>query len=171
MTPEERYGYISDWAGRARGTNPNVFDELTEPLLKNGEWSEDEFVENEKLFKSIVGGFLRQNKLLNAELSKLEPSGVVNTAVFDALNCLNDEFMGKTHADLLKEAVEAVFNDFGALRSTDIRRKFAGSVTGSAGTDSVEVFGYVNFLRIVTLVYSVLFLCPDLWSISSVTAG
>ncbi len=171
MTPEERYGYISDWAGRARGTNPNVFDELTKLLLKSGEWSEDEFAENEKLFKSIVSGFLRQNKLLNAELLKLEPSGVVNTAVFDALNRFNDELSGKTHAELLKEAVEAVFNDFGALRSTDIRRKFAGSVTGSAGTDSVEVFGYVNFLRIVTLVYSVLFLCPDLWSISSVTAG
>ena len=81
---------------------------------------------------------------------------MVNTAVFDSLNCFNDEFMGKTHADLLKEAVEAFFNDFGAIRSTDIRRKFAGSVTGSAGTDSVEVFGYVNFLRIVTLVYVIL---------------
>ncbi len=147
MTPEERYGYISDWAGRARGTNPNVFDELTELLLKSGEWSEDEFSENEKLFNSIVGGFLRQNKLLNAELSELEPSGAVNTAVYDALKRFDDELSGNTHADFLKEAVEAVFNDFGALRRSDVRKKFAGSVTGPSGTDSVEVFGYINFLK------------------------
>lgn len=82
MTPEEKYGYILDWALRARCTNPNAFDELTVLLLKSGEWSREEFVENEKLFKSIVDCFLQQNKLLNAELSALESSGVVKYGGF-----------------------------------------------------------------------------------------
>lgn len=147
MTPEEKYKYISDWASRARCTNPDAFDELTRLLLKSGEWSGEEFAENEKLFKSIVDGFLRQNKLLNAELSELESSGVVNAAVFDTLKRFDSELAGKTYSDFLKEAVEAVFHDFGALRHSDVRKKFAGSVTGPAGTDSVEVFGYINFLK------------------------
>lgn len=144
MTPEEKYGYISDWAGRARGINPNVFDELSKMLLNSAEYSESEFADCEKLFKSIVDGFLRQNKLLHAEL---KASGAVNMAVFDTLERFNDELSGKTHAESLREAVEAVFNDFAALRRIDIRKNFAGSVTGPAGTDSVEVFGYINFLK------------------------
>lgn len=146
MTPEEKYKYISDWAGRARGTNPNVFDELSETLLKSDGYDESEFADCEKLFGSIVDGFLRQNKLLNAELSELEKSGAVNTAVFDALKRFDEELSGKSHGDL-KEVVEAVFNDFGALRRSDVRKKFAGSVTGPSGTDSVEVFGYINVLK------------------------
>ncbi len=120
---------------------------MSETLLKSAEYGESEFADCEKLFKSIVDGFLRQNKLLYAELSELETSGAVNAAVFDALKRFDDELSGKTHAEFLKETVEAVFNDFGALRRTDMRKKFAGSVTGSTGTDSVEVFGYVNFLK------------------------
>lgn len=147
MTPEEKYAYISDWAGRARGTNPNVFDELSETLLKSAEYDESKFAGIEKLFKSIIDGFLRQNKLLRAELSALKTAGSVNAAVFDALKRFDDELSGNTHAEFLKEAVKAVLNDFGALKRTDIRKKFAGSVTGPAGTDSVEVFGYINFLK------------------------
>lgn len=147
MTSEQKYKYISDWAGQARGTNPNVFDELIQTLLNGGEWSNTELSENEKLFKSIINGFLCQNKLLKAELRELEPSGVVNNAVFDALERFDDELSGKTHAEFLNEAVEAVFNDFKAIKRTDVRRNFAGSVNGPSGTDSVEVFGYVNFLK------------------------
>lgn len=147
MTPEERYVHITNWAGCARCTNPNVFDELTGMLLKSGEWSEGEFAENEKIFKNIINGFLQQNKILGAELSALEPSGVVNAAVFGALERFNDELSGKTQAEHIKEAVEAVYSDFGAIRSTGLREKFAGSVTGPAGTDSVEVFGFINVLK------------------------
>lgn len=147
MTPEEKYKYISDWAGRARGTNPNVFDELTQRLLKGEGWSDTELAENEKLFKNIVNGFLNQNKLLKAELRGLEPSGVVNTEVFDALERFDGELSGKTHAEFLNGAVEAVFKDFGAIRRIDVRKKFAGSVNGPTGTDSVEVYGYVNVLK------------------------
>lgn len=146
-SPEEKYGHISDWAGRARGINPLIFDELTKQLLRSDSWSDEEFSENERAFKKIIEGFIRQNMLLKAELSALEPSGVVNAAVFDALERFNDELTGKTHAEALKETVEAVFSDFRALKSADTRIKFAGSVTGPSGTDSAEVFGYINFLK------------------------
>ncbi len=147
MTPAERYNHISEWAGRARGTNPGVFDELTGILLECGGLDEDGLAETEALFLRILNGFIRQNKLLHDELSDLEPAGVVNTAVFGTLERFDDELSGKTHAPFLREAVEAVFHDFGALRHPDIRKQFAGGMTGPAGTDSVAVFGYINVLK------------------------
>lgn len=147
-TPAERYQYIIDWASRARGTNPKAFDELTVWLLGSGEWSDRELSENKDLFTDkILKRFLEQNRMLRAELTELEPSGVVNPAVFDALTRFDDELSGNTHANELKEAVSKVFNDFSAIKDTEIRKNFAGNATGPAGTDSVDVFGYINFLK------------------------
>lgn len=144
---EERYRYITEWSARARGTNPRVFDELSAWLLSGGEWSDTEIIENEKCFKTITGRFIEQNRLLRAELNELMPSGVVNSSVFDALDRFDDELTGNTHSDCLKETVTKVFGDFTALRDPKTRTEFAGGMTGAEGVDSVEVFGYINFLK------------------------
>lgn len=146
-TPEERYCYITEWALRARNTNPGVFDELTEWILKSGEWSESEIRENEKYFFGIIKCFSEQNKVLRAELTELVPYGVVNASVFDALNRFDDELTGNTHVDCLKETVARVFGDFTALYDPEIRAEFAGGKTGAEGVNSVDIFGYINFLK------------------------
>lgn len=147
-TPEERYQRIVEWSVRARGINPGVFDELTAWLCEGEKWSEDEFSENGRYFtEKIIGGFWEQNKILREELTSLVPAGIVNMVVFDALDRFDDELSGKTHADCLKEAVTAVFRDFSNMRDHAIRKKFAGGVTGPSGTDSVDLFGYINVLK------------------------
>lgn len=147
-TYDERYQYVVDWASRARGINPAAFDRLTEWLLGGGGWSEDELSENRKIFTDkILGRFLEQNRMLRAELKELEPSGVVNTAVFDALDRFDGELSGNTHSKELKGAVSKVFNDFSSIKDSEIRESFAGSATGPTGTDSVDTFGYINFLK------------------------
>lgn len=147
-TPAERYQYIIDWASRARGINPKAFDELTEWLLGCGEWSCEELSENKKIFTDdILKRFLEQNRILRTELTELEPSGIVNLAVFDALKRFDDELSGNTHANELKEAVSKVFNDFSAVKDPEIMESFAGNVTGPAGTNTVDTFGYINFLK------------------------
>ena len=67
--------------------------------------------------------------------------------MFGALDRFDDELTGNTHASELHEIVSRVFQDFSELCNEDIRKNFAGSVTGPTGTDSVDVFGYVNFLK------------------------
>ncbi|MCI8554872.1 MAG: hypothetical protein HFJ80_08015 [Clostridiales bacterium] len=147
-TPEEKYQQMVSWASRARGINPLAFDTLSAWLNGGGEWTDSEMADNQKQFQEeIVGRFLKQNQVLREELRALEPSGAVNAAVFDALDRFDDELSGHTHAGGLKEAVAKIFQDFSCLRSRETREKFAGSCTGPAGTDSVEVFGYINFLK------------------------
>ncbi len=147
-TPAERYQRLTDWACRARCTNPLVFDELILWLREGDRWEEHSLSENKKfLMDDIIGRFLNQNKLLHAELTALKPSGIVNSAVFPALERFNEELSGNTHADSLKEAVTAVFQDFSSIKKDTVRNAFAGSPTGPAGTDSVAVFGYLNILK------------------------
>lgn len=145
--PKERYQWITQWAGRARGINPRVFDQLSELLSGCGTCSDFELAEREALVRRVLQRFSDQNRVLRAELNALAPSGVVNPAVFDALTRFDDELAGRTHAACLREAVEAVFQDFRALRRDEIRGSFAGGVTGACGTDTVEVYGYINVLE------------------------
>lgn len=147
-SPAERYGRIVDWASRARGINPTVFDELSNWLLGSGEWSDSELAENGKYLKDqVVARFCEQNRQLRMELTALKPSGLVNAAVFDALDRFDRELTGETRAEGLKEAVKRVFQDFSAIRDREARECFAGGITGPAGTDSVETFGYMNVLK------------------------
>ena len=121
---------------------------MTQWLRGSGSWSGEEFARNRKMFMDgIVGRFAEQNRLLEAELRALEPSGVVNLAVFDALSRFDSELSGESGAEELREAVARVFQDFSALRESGIREAFAGNETGPAGTDSVDVYGYVNVLK------------------------
>ncbi|MCI8801492.1 MAG: hypothetical protein HFH88_17040 [Lachnospiraceae bacterium] len=145
---EERYRQIVDWSSRARGINPTVFDELSAWLLRSGEWNSDEIAENGKyLMDQIIGKFREQNRLLRIQLEVLKPSGLVNEAVFDALDRFELELSGETQAEGLKESVSKVFCDFSAIRNHKIREDFAGGITGPTGTDTVETFGYLNVLK------------------------
>lgn len=147
-TPQERYQRLVDWASHARGINPGVFDEVTRWLWGGADWSGEELSRNRKIFMDeIVGRFLRQNRMLEAELKALEPSGVVNSAVFGALKRFDSELSGESGMEEVREAVAQVFRDFSALKESDIREAFAGGITGPEGTDSVEVYGYVNGLK------------------------
>lgn len=147
-SPEERYQRIVSWAGRARGVNPDAFDEVTAWLLGGGEWGQAEMAENRAiLMDGIIGRFSEQCRQLRTDLNALAPSGLVNMAVFDALDILEEELAGRTHADELKKAVNNVFTDFSTIKDTETREKFAGGITGHTGTNTVDFFGYINCLK------------------------
>jgi hypothetical protein len=48
---------------------------------------------------------------------------------------------------LLRETVEKIFADFSVFLERSVREKIAGNKTGPAGTDSVNLFGYINHLK------------------------
>lgn len=78
--------------GIPRGINPDVFDELTAFLLNAGEWSEPMFRDGRELFMDgIAKRFRNQNRLLPEQLAALEPSGLVNPAVYGALDRFDDD--------------------------------------------------------------------------------
>lgn len=147
-TDSEKYRRIVQWAEKARSVNPDVFDALTQWLLNAEKWSAQECKENrEYLLNGVFARFLAQNALLREALTRLEPSGMVNPPVFEALDRFDDELRGNTHTAEQREAVTAVFSDFAALRVQETRALFAGSATGHFGTDSVDCYGYMNFLK------------------------
>lgn len=148
LTDAENYKRIVSWAIKARGQNPGVFDVLTEWVLDDSQWSDDKLAENEQiLIQGVFVRFKEQNAQLRAYLSELEPSGVVNAAVFKALDRFDDELSGVVHDKRLQEAVVKVFADFSTMREGSIREQIAGNKTGPAGTNSVDLFGYINCLK------------------------
>ncbi len=148
LTDAENYKRIVSWAVKARGQNPGVFDALTEWVLDDSQWSDDKLAENEQiLIQGVFVRFKEQNAQLRVYLSELEPSGVVNAAVFKALDRFDDELSGVVHDKRLQEAVVKVFADFSAMREGSIREQIAGNKTGPAGTNSVDLFGYINCLK------------------------
>lgn len=148
LSDEEKYQRIVRWAGRARGQNPNAFDALTEWVLDDSQWIDEKLADNEQiLMQGVFARFRRQNDKLRTYLNELKPSGVVNDAVFRALDRFDQELSGKTHAGELREALSKVFTDFSAMLDRNVRRRIAGGKTGPTGTDSVEVFGYINLLK------------------------
>lgn len=111
LTSAERYKRVVSWAVKARGQNPNVFDALTEWVLDDSEWMEERLADNEQiLMQGVFGRFREQNANLRAYLKELHPSGVVNDAVFKALNRFDDELSGKTQAGELRDVVSQVRN-------------------------------------------------------------
>lgn len=147
LTEKEKYQQLVSWAGKARGTNPNAFDAVTKWLLDDAQWqgslSENECI----LMKDIIGRFKEQTERLRACLLELKTSGMVNEAVFDALDRFEDELSGRTHAEYLKDSVEQMFRDFSSMKDRNVREQIAGGKTGPTGTDTVEIFGYINFLK------------------------
>jgi len=148
LSDEEKYQRIVSWAGKARGQNPNVFDALTEWVLDDSQWIDEKLAENEQiLMQGVFARFKEQNNKLRVYLKELKPSGVVNDAVFKALDRFDDELSGKTHAGELRDAISKVFTDFTAMRDKKIREQIAGNKTGPTGTTSVDLFGYINLLK------------------------
>ena len=148
LTDVEKYKRIVSWAGKARGQNPGAFDGLTEWVLDDSQWIDEKLAENEQILKQgVFARFKEQNANLRAFLSALEPSGVVNAAVFKALDRFDDELSGLVHDQRLQEVVARVFADFSVMRQHGIREQIAGNKTGPTGTDSVELFGYINVLK------------------------
>jgi AraC-like DNA-binding protein len=148
LTDTEKYKKIVSWASKARGLNPGVFDALTEWVLDDSQWSDEKLAENEQiLMQGVFARFKEQNAQLRAYLTALEPSGVVNAAVFKALDRFDDELSGLAHDKGLQEVVARVFADFSAMRERCIREQIAGNKTGPTGTDSVDLFGYINYLK------------------------
>ena len=148
LSDEEKYGRLAEWAGNARGRNPGVFDALTEWILDDSEWGEDKLAENEQiLMQGFFARFKAQNAELRAFLKELEPSGVVNEAVFKALDRFDGELSGVSKDENLREAVASMFADFSVMKKRETRARIAGQKTGPAGVNAVEIFGYVNYLK------------------------
>ncbi len=148
LSDTNKYQRIVNWAVKARGHNPNVFDALTEWILDDSEWTDDKLAENEQiLMQGILARFRSQNAQLRAYLKDIEPSGIVNGAVFNALDLFDDELSGKTDSDNLRDVITKMFTDFSVMRDRKIREQIAGGKTGPSGADSVDVFGYVNLLK------------------------
>lgn len=144
-TDAEKYNRLIKWAGKAREQNPGVFDALSAWVLDNSEWSDDKLAENEQiLIQGVFARFLEQNDKLRALLKELEPSGVVNAAIFKALDRFDDELSGKPHDERLREIVANVFADFSAMRERSVREKIAGYSTGSMHMTDM---GYINYLK------------------------
>ena len=148
LTDTEKYKRIVSWAAKARGLNPGVFDALTEWVLDDSQWGDEKLAENEQiLMQGVFARFKEQNAQLRTYLSELEPSDVVNEAVFKALDRFDDELSGLVHDKRLQEVVAQVFADFSTMRERSIRDHIAGNKTGPTGTDSVDLFGYINYLK------------------------
>lgn len=151
ISDKEKYQAIANWAGKARCQNPNVFDALTEWILDDSEWTEEMLTRNEEiLMQGVIGRFKEQNAKLRSYLMQLEPSGVVNKAVFRKLDDFDRELSGYCSdcSDAhLQEAVNRIFTDFSAMKERKVRELIAGNKTGPNGTDSVPLFGYINRLK------------------------
>lgn len=145
---EEKYQIAVDWASRARGQNPAAFDSLTEWVLDDSQWGDENIAGNEAiLLQGVFARFKEQNTRIRSYLSEIEPSAVVNPAVFKALDRFDDELSGLPHDKRLRDAVARVFADFSVMRERGVREVLAGSKTGPSGTDSVDLFGYINYLK------------------------
>lgn len=148
LTDVEKYTLLVNWAAKARGQNPGVFDALTEWILDDSQWNREKLAENEQiLMQGVLARFKEQNAQLRSYLSELEPAGVVNPAVFGALDLFDDELSGKAHDKRLSEVVANVFTDFSVMLDRGIREQIAGNKTGPTGTNSVDFFGYINCLK------------------------
>ncbi|MDD4125179.1 MAG: AraC family transcriptional regulator [Eubacteriales bacterium] len=148
LTAAEKYKKLVSWARKARGQNPNVFDDLTSWILDDSEWVDEKLADNEQiLMQGVFARFKEQNEQIRKYLKELEPSGEVNAAVFKALDRFDEELSGHSHDKRIQEVVACVFSDFSAMRKRSVREQIAGNKTGQYGTNGVDFFGYINYLK------------------------
>lgn len=149
QSPIEKYQQCIRWAEIARGQNPNAFDEITAWILDDAEWTADKLDENEQfLMQGLIARFKTQTEQFRIWLKELEPHGVVNEAVWDALDNFEQELSGRPHdKKRLGEPVAQMFADFSAMQDRRLREQIAGDKTGPLGTDSIETLGYINHLK------------------------
>lgn len=148
LSDAEKYQMVVDWSLKARGQNPDVFDSLTDWILDDSQWTVDKLIENEQiLMNGVLARFKEQNAKLRAYLRELSDSDIVNRAVWKALDRFDTELRGKTSDPSLQKAVDDMFDDFSRMKNRITRELIAGNRTGSTGTDSVEIYGYINCLK------------------------
>jgi len=148
MSGAEKYQDLISWARKARGKNPNVFDKLIEWLLDNSEWTPDRLEQNRQiLMQGILARFKEQNAQLRIYLLELRPTGLVNEAVFKALDDFDRELSGIPSAPHLKGIVAEMFRNFSIMADPGIRRTIAGDKSGPAGVDTIRIYGYINSLK------------------------
>lgn len=148
LSDREKYQTLIDWALKARGRNPNVFDGLTEWVLDDAQWCEEKLAENrERLLRDVIARFQAQNVQIRRLLQELDGTGIVNVAAFEALDKFDDGLSGRIPDNCFQEAVAGMFADFSIMKEHSVRSRIAGEKTGAFGTDSVEIFGYLNCLK------------------------
>lgn len=148
LSDTEKYKIVIDWSHTARGQNPNVFDSLTDWILDDSQWTEDKLTENEQiLMNGVLARFKEQNARIRTYLRELAGSDVVNEAVWKALDRFDCQLRGKANDPRLQTAVDDMFSDFSLMQNRRTRELIAGSRTGSTGTDSVALYGYINCLK------------------------
>ena len=144
----EKYQMVIDWSHKARGKNPDVFDSLTDWILDDSQWTEDKLIENEQiLMNGVLARFKEQNAKLRTYLNALSDLDIVNKAVWKALDRFDTELRGKTSDPSLQKVVDDMFADFTRMKNRHTRELIAGNRTGPTGTDSVELYGYINCLK------------------------
>jgi len=144
-TSAEIYNKLIDWAIKARGQNQEVFDALSAWVLDDSEWTGDKLTENEQiLMQGVFARFKEQNAKLRAYMKELESSGVVNAAIFGALDRFDEELSWKPGDERLRETVAKMFSDFSTMLERSVREKIAGYPAGSMHATDM---GYINYLK------------------------
>lgn len=148
MSDQEKYQELINWARKARGKNPNVFDKLTEWLMDDAEWTDDRLAENKQIFmQGVLARFREQNAQLRRYLLELRSTGLINEAILKALNRFDEELSGISVDPNLKEVVALLFSDFSVMAEPRIRRMIAGDKSGPAGVNTISFYGYINCLK------------------------
>lgn len=148
LSDQERYDELISWARKARGKNPNVFDRLVEWMQDGNEWTSEHLGQNQQiLMQGVLARFRQQNDHLRLRLLELRPTGLVNDAVFKALDRFDEELSGVSIDPNLKEVVADMFRDFSVMADPKIRRMIAGDKSGPAGVDTISFYGYINCLK------------------------
>lgn len=148
LSDQERYDELIQWALKARGKNPDVFDRMVEWMQDENEWKKDHLEQNRQiLMQGVLARFKEQNAQLRMRLLELRPTGLVNEAVFRALDRFDEELNGISIDPVLKPIVADMFKDFSVMADPKTRLMIAGDKSGPAGVNTVQFYGYINCLK------------------------
>lgn len=143
-TSSEIYSKLIDWAYKAKKHNEKTFDAISKWMLDDSEWTKDKLPENEQILMHALARLREHNTKLRACLQELEPSGVVNPAVFRALEQVAAGLAGKLDDERLQKAVDRMHSDFAAMQDRNLREIIAGCPEGSMHATEI---GYINYLK------------------------
>ena len=109
LTDADKYKSLVGWAMRARGQNPGAFDALTDWIRDDAQWHAEQIKINEQVLKQgVFDRFKEQNTLLRMRLAEMESPGVVNPAVFQALDRFDEALSGFSHDKRIQAAVAKI---------------------------------------------------------------
>lgn len=97
--------------------------------------------------QGVLARFQEQNVQIREYLSELKPSGVVNEAVFRALDHFDEALSGQLPDKKLQDVAALIFSDFTVMGRHSIRAQIAGSKTGPGGIDHADLYGFINYLK------------------------